>query len=215
MTTGFNTEFRLGGRAYHVQTEDKGIAKAVIQSLIYVGGEILDSFKGDYSDLANASPFDEAMVLQRMQEQHKQIVADIKYGKYDFTPNDQALAEQFAFNDRPFLEAVIDHLRKDGDFEALELILQAPLSPKFSSPFEFSMEARLCISKFPVPGADVSVRFLSSIKKAYELLAGKTDANGKFGATIDMPPSQPGNCAILVACASEHGSDEIRALISA
>jgi hypothetical protein len=106
-------------------------------------------------------------------------------------------------------------LKKDGGFETLELVLQAPLYPKFSSSLTFSMEARLCISQFPIPEADVSIKFVSSITKAFVLMTGKTDSNGKFGATIDLPPSQPGNCAILVSCASEHGNDEIRALISA
>jgi hypothetical protein len=65
-----------------------------------------------------------------------------------------------------------------------------------------------------VPGAEVTVRLISSYKKAGTLAAGKTDADGFFSAQVDLPPSQPGHCAVVISCSSEFGNDELRALIS-
>ena len=41
--TGFNTDVKYKGVVYHVQTEDKGAANPLIETLIYKGGEILGS----------------------------------------------------------------------------------------------------------------------------------------------------------------------------
>jgi len=41
--TGFNTDIKHNEKVYHVQTEDKGLQNPYIESLVYVGGEILDS----------------------------------------------------------------------------------------------------------------------------------------------------------------------------
>ncbi|MCL1893265.1 MAG: hypothetical protein FWG02_03365 [Holophagaceae bacterium] len=214
MITGFNTEFRFNNRVYHVQTEDKGLSNPKIQTLIYVRGEVLDSFNGDYSDLLKNPPVSEAEIMRRMEDQHKQIVSDVKSGKYDFTPADQSFAEEKVFNNRPLEDVIVEYLQAEGDKETMEMILKKPLTPKFGTTFTFSIIARLCNSKFPVPEAKVSVKLISSFKKAIELLTGKTDASGGFSASIDLPPSQPGHCAILLSCFSEHGNDEIRAFIS-
>ena len=44
--TGFNTDVKYRGVVYHVQTEDKGEANPLIETLIYKGGEILGSRAG-------------------------------------------------------------------------------------------------------------------------------------------------------------------------
>jgi hypothetical protein len=214
MATGFNTEFKFNNRVFHVQTEDKGLANPKIQTLIYVRGEILDSFQSCYSDLLENGSASESKVLQRMEEQHKNAVIDIKNGKYETTPIYQTPDEDHVFSDRPLEEALIEYLQNEGAIETMELILDGPLTPKFGSLFHFSLTARFCNSKFPIADAKVSVKLISSFKKTVELMIGKTDQHGKFSASIDLPPSQPGNCAIMLSSVSEHGNDEIRAFIS-
>ena len=43
MITGFNTDIKHNDKVYHIQTEDKGLQNPYIESLVYVGGEILAS----------------------------------------------------------------------------------------------------------------------------------------------------------------------------
>ena len=45
MITGFNTDIKHNDKVYHIQTEDKGLQNPYIESLVYVGGEILASKK--------------------------------------------------------------------------------------------------------------------------------------------------------------------------
>ena len=41
MITGFNTDVKHKNRVFHIQTEDKGEDNPYVESLVYVGGEIL------------------------------------------------------------------------------------------------------------------------------------------------------------------------------
>ena len=214
MITGFNSDVRHGSRVYHVQTEDKGLGNPRIESLIYLGGEILDSYRGTYEDLLAEPPVREQVIQARMDEQHKSVIRDIKNGKYDTTPADPQAAEQKVFTERPLDQAILEYLAHEGDTDTLELVLDKPVRPVFGRAFAFSVRARLCISQNPVPGADMAVRLISSFKKAGTLATGKTDADGFYSAQVDLPPSQPGHCAVVISCSSEYGNDELRALIS-
>ncbi len=214
MITGYNTDVRHGNRVFHVQTEDKGLANPKIETLIYVGGEILDSYRSSYEEMvAEGVHVEETTIQSRMDEQHKAIIRDIKNGKYDTTPGE--VAETQIFNERSLDQAILEYLQAEGEVDTLELVLDAPLRPTFGSLFAIQMRARLCHSQNPVGGAEVSVRLVSSLKKATTLLAGKTDGEGLFKGQVELPPSQPGQCAIVVSCASDFGNDELKALVSA
>jgi hypothetical protein len=215
MITGYNTDVRHGNRIFHVQTEDKGLANPKIETLIYVGGEILDSYRGTYEDLLTEFPLQESSIQVRMDDQHKSVIRDIKNGKYDTTPNDPLLAERSVFNDKPLDQAILEYLQLEGDTDTLEMVLDEPMVPKFGELFNVRIRARLCVSQNPVAGADVVVRLISSLKKAGTLATGRTDAEGCFSTKVELPPSQPGHCAVLISCASEFGNDEVRALITA
>jgi len=215
MITGYNTDVRHGNRIFHVQTEDKGLANPKIETLIYVGGEILDSYRGTYEDLLAEFPLQESNIQARMDDQHKSVIRDIKNGKYDATPNDPLLAERSVFNDKPLDQAILEYLQQEGDTDTLEMVLDEPMLPKFGELFQIRIRARLCVSQNPVPGADVTVRLISSLKKATTLTTGRTDSEGQFLTKVELPPSQPGHCAVLIACTSEFGNDEVRALITA
>lgn len=211
MITGFNTDVRHGNRVFHVQTEDKGVSNPKIETLIYVGGEILDSYRSSYDDLLAAPPVGDGAIQERMDEQHRAVIRDIKNGKYDLTPPD--LLEQQAFNDRPLDQAILEFLQQEGDVDTLELVLDQPLKPTFGSLFQVQVKARLCQSQSPVQGAEVNVKLVSSLKKATGLLSGKTSAEGLFTGEVQLPPSQPGQCAVVITCASDQGFDEVKAVV--
>ncbi|MBK8789694.1 MAG: hypothetical protein KA743_07435 [Geothrix sp.] len=213
MITGYNTDVRHGNRVFHVQTEDKGLSNPKIETLIYVGGEILDSYRSSYEDLTVAPPVTESVIQSRMDEQHRAVIRDIKNGKYDLTPPD--LLEQQAFNDRPLDQAILEFLQQEGDVDTLELVLDQPLKPAFGSLFKVQVRARLCQSQSPVSGAEVSVKLVSSLKKATGLLSGKTGVDGSYEGEVQLPPSQPGQCAVVVTCSSDQGFDEVKTTVLA
>jgi len=215
MITGYNTDVRHGNRVFHVQTEDKGLTNPKIETLIYVGGEILDSYRSSYEDLLNTGQVPDATIQSRMDDQHKTVIRDIKNGKYDATPPEGELAEKQVFSDRPLDQAILEYLQHEGEVDTLELVIDEQMTPTFGTRFPVTLKARLCISQNPVPGADITIRLVSSLKKATLLLSGKTNAEGIFQGEVDVPPSQPGHCAMLIGCSSDAGSDEMRVVIVA
>ena len=82
MITGFNTDIPYDGVTYHVQTEDKGLDTPLILSLVYVGGAIIASKRTPYADLISRG-FDESVLTERLQRQHKLICAAVKSGRIE------------------------------------------------------------------------------------------------------------------------------------
>lgn len=83
MITGFNTDIRHGDRVFHVQTEDRGLSNPIVESLVYVGGQILLSKRSPYTDLIAEGKVDEAAVKQLMDLQHRRIIEAIRRGRFD------------------------------------------------------------------------------------------------------------------------------------
>lgn len=82
MITGYNTDVEFEGVTYHVQTEDKGLSNPIIMSLVYDRGTILASKRAPYDDLV-AEGFDEVVLEERLNRQHKLMCAAIKAGRLD------------------------------------------------------------------------------------------------------------------------------------
>jgi hypothetical protein len=82
MITGYNTDVRHQEVVFHVQTEDKGAANPFIESLVYVGGQVLASKRANYADLL-AEGRDEKEIVALMDHQHRTMIAAIRHGKFD------------------------------------------------------------------------------------------------------------------------------------
>ncbi|MEO6324266.1 MAG: hypothetical protein ABIT01_00435 [Thermoanaerobaculia bacterium] len=85
MITGFNTDIKHGEKVFHVQTEDRGTGNPVVESLVYVGGEILLSKKSPYPEHIKDSQVDEKAVKEMMDLQHRRIIEAIRRGRFDGT----------------------------------------------------------------------------------------------------------------------------------
>lgn len=82
MITGYNTDVRHGEVVFHVQTEDKGVSNPYIESLVYVGGQVLASKRASYAEMI-AEGKEEKDILAFMDHQHRTMIAAIRHGKLD------------------------------------------------------------------------------------------------------------------------------------
>ena len=94
--TGFNTDVKYKGVVDHVQTEDKGTANPLIETLIYKGGEILGSRRLPYADLVTRG--DEAAITKLMEDQHKGMIMEVKRGRFDLA-NERTVMEDLSLDD--------------------------------------------------------------------------------------------------------------------
>jgi hypothetical protein len=82
MITGYNTDIRHNEVVFHVQTEDKGLDYRYIESLVYVGGQVLASKRANYAELLAEGKVEKDIVAL-MDHQHRTMIAAIKHGKLD------------------------------------------------------------------------------------------------------------------------------------
>lgn len=80
--TGFNTDVKHRNRVFHIQTEDKGEAHPYVESLVYVGGEILATKRTSYAEVVKTGRDDHA-IQDLMEQQHRTMIAAIQRGRFD------------------------------------------------------------------------------------------------------------------------------------
>ncbi len=83
MLTGFNTDVEFNGQIYHVQTEDRGLANPVVESLVYSRGQIITARKTAYAELIENGACEGEQVLARMEAQHRDLMREIRNGAFD------------------------------------------------------------------------------------------------------------------------------------
>ncbi len=82
MVPGFNHNILYKGVVFHIQTEDSGVKKPQITTLLYREGTIIASRKTDYSDIITADML-ATVVEDLMKEQHKDMLRRLKSGEFD------------------------------------------------------------------------------------------------------------------------------------
>jgi hypothetical protein len=80
--TGFNTDVKHKNRVFHIQTEDKGEGNPYVESLVYVGGEILATKRTSYAEVVKSGR-DDVAVQDLMEQQHRTMIAAIQRGRFD------------------------------------------------------------------------------------------------------------------------------------
>lgn len=80
--SGYNHNFKYGGRVFHVQTEDYGRPRCFVCSHIFVDGQVIQSAKTPYpQDLSSEALHQE--VRRLMQDSHRKMFYRIKDGEFD------------------------------------------------------------------------------------------------------------------------------------
>ncbi len=83
MLTGYNQDVQAGDELLHVQTEDKGRDKALLETLVYRGGTIIAAKRTSYAPQLAAGTLNDADLGEILKKQHQIIVAILKAGKVE------------------------------------------------------------------------------------------------------------------------------------
>lgn len=82
MIVGFNHNVTYQGVGFHVQTEDGGLKRPQLVTLLYHGGTIIVSQKTTYADIVKVDDLDH-VVEDLAKEQHKEMLRGLTKGKFD------------------------------------------------------------------------------------------------------------------------------------
>ncbi len=194
MITGFNTDVKHAGKIFHVQTEDRGLNNPKIETLIYLGGQIIDSIKQDYSEKIKDG-YNEELINQLMEEQHQKVIRDIKIGKYD-TDEDNVTD---TLSGKNLDEVVLEYLLTTTFKDDLVLLLDEEGIDFFeNSDVNITVNAYNRESYQGVPKTKIMVKILSLDTNPAVVAEGYTDNNGKFNAKFKIPPLPEGVFTLLI-----------------
>jgi hypothetical protein len=83
MLAGHNTNVTLGATTFHVQTEDRGLSNALIETTVFCRGRVMHRRTASYSDLLPLNAGREAVVKSRLDDQHRVVLEELRAGTLD------------------------------------------------------------------------------------------------------------------------------------
>lgn len=184
MIFGFNTDVPANGKTYHVQTEDRGAKNPVVDSIIYLGGKIIDRVRTPYDFAKSTQEQIEALV----RNQHRELVESIRSGT--FTP--QAIAPE---HDGPPPSGYGIRLLNPGDIERGGQLC-----------FEIAVWNR----KDPGPGSGIALdaRWMAGNREVRRSQL-ETERDGR--ALFSFPAStQETEAALLISAAGSEGREVVK-----
>jgi hypothetical protein len=98
MLFGHNTDVKAGETVYHVQTEDRGTANALIDTTVYCRGCVLHRRTNNYLDLLPLDPRREEVLRKRIDDQHRTVTEEIRSGALHLVPPPTSVEEKRAAN---------------------------------------------------------------------------------------------------------------------
>lgn len=239
MITGFNTDIKHGNLVFHVQTEDKGAENPFVESLVYVGGEIVGSKKTPYDDAVREGGL--AAIQEMMETQHRKMIAAVQRGRFDSDTKNARLREKSDSFDLPppsslgveipprvvvvdkaskadektLDQVILDYLASEVSQEHLDLTLYSTPDFYLGETVEMRLKAETSLSRRPIIGAAILVKVISTVDKPVIVYQGKTTADGSCTATCKLPTYRSGNAALIIQATSDAGNREIKYLLRA
>ena len=205
MITGYNTDVKHEERVFHVQTEDKGLANPIIESLIYSGGKIIASFQRSYAALLRKG-YSEKAVQELLDSQHRKMLRDIKGGKFD--PGGPPQFGAGIITDRSFDELVLEFVRSQAGREGIELLVKDGELPRAGQRLRLDLAVRGQVRNAPVAGARIKVRIEADGGSPLSLFEGTSNAEGRLDTTVEIPGKYAGG-RIVVDAVSPAGADQV------
>lgn len=99
MLFGHNSNVKVGETTFHVQTEDRGVTTALIDTTVYYMGRVMHRRTNNYHDLVPLDADREEALRLRLDEQHRSTLEDIRSGVlYLAAPPSSARPAQVATN---------------------------------------------------------------------------------------------------------------------
>jgi hypothetical protein len=192
MIFGHNTNVSVGAHKYHVQTEDAGATSALIDTTVYAGGRVLHRRTNNYLDLLPLNADREKALKLRLDEQHRQVLEEIRTGALCLPPPTPAAPP-------PATKSVQSHVALKNAVAPGILSLEL-LNPKsWLAGKRVTLQLRATDAQgHPVAGARIAVSVSGAVEPAN--FFAESAASGEAKLAFDMPPlSDPGAALIIEA----------------
>jgi hypothetical protein len=195
MSSGFNTDVRVDERVYHVQTEDRGPHRPVIDTVVYQNGRVTHRRTYDYKHFASSSEFSPQGLRDRVEEQHRCVIEDLRAGALN--------------GDSPATAAAVAQAEEPEPTPAgVQVQLLNPESWLTAGTVSLSLEIVSRDDNRPQSAADVEALIEGSLDETRH--HGTTDEQGRVQIRFPMPKLGKGGLALVIQVKGKHGTDELR-----
>lgn len=188
MSSGFNTDVRVGANVFHVQTEDRGPANPIIDSVVYQNGRILHRRTSSYQEFAATQGLSEEQLRERVEQQHRAVIEALRSGALD--QEIAAAAEQTSRAAGIQVQLLNPSSWLSGGYVSLEveILRRADSQPERAAAVEAIIE-----------GALQDVRHSAT-----------SDDQGRVKIQFPLPPLGKGDLTLVIQARTDMGRDEIR-----
>jgi hypothetical protein len=188
MSSGFNTDVRVGDQVFHVQTEDRGPNHPVIDTAVYQNGRVLHRRSSNYEQFAATPEFSADALRLRVEEQHRVVIGELRAG---------ALAAE--------VSAAADQTKQAG---GIQVQLLNPGSWLSAGSVSLDVEILGRADRQPQAGAQVEATIEGALRDGRH--TGTSDGQGRVRIQFPMPPLGKGDLALVIVARTDAGKDEIR-----
>lgn len=232
MITGYNTDVRHGDTVFHVQTEDKGLANPFIETLVYVGGQVLASQRQGYAQVLSEGK-GEREIVTLMDQQHRRTIAAIRSGRLDVKLQEsQGLGSRPVplvtetrgsqvpppgplrpAVDRTLDQVILDYLTSEAEQEQLLLMVDGDSQLNLGARAGLAIHTSSSKSGHAISGAHIAVKMISTVSEPRTLVSGETGDDGSLHLSFDIPQLEHGTAALIIVADSAIGTAEIKHLL--
>lgn len=191
MSSGFNTNVRVGERTFHVQTEDRGPHHPQIDTIVYFDGRVLHRRSSSYQELTEAGQATEEVLRRRVEEHHREVIEALRAGSLGI--DSTGLETQRA-------------VKTPAHGIDIRLSKFLPVAMAGSATMEIEVSDRL--DRQAIAGASIEVT-LEGAKEPFRL-RGTTDAQGRSQWHFAMPAVGAEGGAFVIKAIVGHADQTIR-----
>ncbi|MGA8220958.1 MAG: hypothetical protein WB780_04830 [Candidatus Acidiferrales bacterium] len=188
MSSGFNTDVRVGANVFHVQTEDRGPTHLVIDTAVYQSGRVLHRRSFNYQQLLALDAAGAEALRQRVEDQHRAVIDDIRSGALDTE-----------------IAAALEQASRAG---GIQVQLLNPGSWLSAGNVSLEVEILRRANGQPEPGAQVEAVIEGALQDDQHTAT--SDEQGRVKIQFPLPPLGKGDLALVIQARAEAGKDEIR-----
>lgn len=192
MSSGFNTDVRVGDQVLHVQTEDRGPSHPSIDTAVYQNGRVLLRRSSSYQEFAASAEFSAEGVRQRVEEQHRAVIQDLRTGTI-------AVPAQPAMPPQP------EDGKKSGE---IQVQLLNPQSWLAGGRVSLDLEVLRRSDRQPWPGAAIEAMIEGSGSQDRHI--GTSDEQGRARIQFPLPPLGKGDLTLVIFASADGDRDEVR-----
>ena len=214
MPLGFNSDLKLGDLVLHVQTEDRRPRSTVVDTTVYAAGRVVYRRKTSYDDRANQPGFDDSVVRQMLEEQHRAVLEGLRSGEISVDtfppppPPRSAGSVPSDGSEAARASAATAVAEAPPGAPPVRVLLTNPASWLSAGTAKLLVEVRARDPERPIPDAVVEVSFEGAPRPfVFKTI---TDAQGRAEIGFPLPKFGPAGANLVIRASCVAGRDEIR-----